>query len=73
MPLEEVPGLTGSQDTAVPTSFNIPEDTLTNEEFAKTIEIISKNGYIFARGDTDIGHVTTVKHRIELVLGPYTV
>jgi hypothetical protein len=32
--LEEVPGLPSSQDTAEPTSFNIPKDTLTNEEFA---------------------------------------
>jgi hypothetical protein len=65
--LEEVPGLPSSQDTAEPTSFNISEDTLTNEEFAKANEVISKNGDIFAWGDTDIGHVTTVKHRIELV------
>jgi hypothetical protein len=65
--LEEVPGLPSSKDTVEPTSFNISEDTLTNEEFAKANEIISKNGDTFARGDTDIGHVTTVKHRSELV------
>jgi hypothetical protein len=63
--LKEFPGLS-SQDTAEPTSFNIPEDTLTNEYFATANQIISKNGGIFAWGDTDNDHVAKIKHRIKL-------
>lgn len=46
--------------------FNIPKDDLTTDQLHRLQELLKKYKNLFSTGDTDIGHVTSVKHRIEL-------
>jgi hypothetical protein len=52
------------QDTD--SNFQISKANLSEEEFTKAKEMIAKNRDIVSCSDTDMGHVTAVKHRLEL-------
>ena len=46
--------------------FNIPKEDLTSEQLHTLKELLKKYKGLFSTSDTDIGHVTSVKHKIEL-------
>lgn len=64
--LEDIPEFPTGGNTSQAVDFNIAQDNLTKEEFAKAREVKARNRDIFSWGETDIGNVTTVKHRIEI-------
>lgn len=64
--VEDIPEFPAGDNMSQAVDFNIAQDNLTKEEFAMAKEVIERNRDIFSWGETDIGHVTTVKHRIEM-------
>ncbi|XP_065928537.1 uncharacterized protein [Magallana gigas] len=64
--VEDIPEFPAGYNTSQVVDFNIAQDNLTKEEFAKAKEVIARNKDIFSWGETYIGHVSTVKHRIEM-------
>ena len=45
---------------------NIPKDELSLENLQKLTELLHNYNDIFSKSDIDIGHTTSVKHKIEL-------
>lgn len=50
-------------------ALNINTDNLTRDQYDAVRELLAKNRDVFAWSSNDLGHVTTVKHCIELTDG----
>ena len=61
-----MPEVPGNDDVSQKQEFNIASGNFSSDEVALAKDIIARNENLFSYSDSDIGHVTSVKHRIEM-------
>ena len=64
--LVDMPEFPRNDDVSQKQEFNITSGNLSSKEVALAKDIIARNKDLFSYSDSDIGHVTSVKHRIEM-------
>lgn len=63
--LEDMPELP-ADDISQELNFNIAQENLTKEQYLEAKDVITSNRDTFSMRETDIGHVSAIKHRIEM-------
>lgn len=55
-----------ADDISQELNFNIAQENLNKEQYLEAKDVITSNRNIFSMSETDFGHVTAIKHRIDM-------